>query len=55
VFAVLRSPIRDAVENHASRRCRTSRFAHSTKRRAVWTTHVTSLGLSRLFTWYFVD
>jgi hypothetical protein len=34
----------------ASRRCRASRFARSTKRRAVWTTHVTSLGSSRLFT-----
>jgi hypothetical protein len=39
----------------ASGQCRASCFARSTKRRAVWTTHVTSLGSSRLFTWYFVD
>jgi hypothetical protein len=36
-------------------RRRASRFARSTKHRAVWTTHVTNLDSSRLFTWYFVD
>jgi hypothetical protein len=39
----------------ASGRRRASRFARSTKRRVVWTTHVTNLDSSRLFTWYFVD
>jgi hypothetical protein len=39
----------------ASGRRRASRFARSTKHRAVWATYVTSLGSSRLFTWYFVD
>jgi hypothetical protein len=39
----------------ASGRRRASRFTRSTKRRAVWTTHVTSLDSSRLFTSYFVD
>jgi hypothetical protein len=39
----------------ASGRRRASRFARSTKHRAVWTTHVTNLDSSRLFTWYFVD
>jgi hypothetical protein len=38
----------------ASGRRRASRFARSTKRWAVWTTHVTNLDSSRLFTWYFV-
>jgi hypothetical protein len=39
----------------ASGRRRASRFARSTKRRAVWTTHVTNLDSSRSFTWYFMD
>jgi hypothetical protein len=39
----------------ASGRRRVSRLARSTKRQALWTAHVTSLDLSRLFTWYFVD
>jgi hypothetical protein len=44
----LRSPIRDAVETRASRRCRASRLARSTKCRAMWTTHASSPDSFRL-------